>query len=121
MAQLTIQIEKILQEELKKANETLEKVKKELAEEGLKELKATSPTGSRKRKKYKKSWYIKSVGKSLVLANKEYRLTHLLEFGHQIIRNGRLVGSARALPHIGKVEKKIIDNAIEKYRKIWKD
>ena len=40
----------------------------------------------------------------------EYRLTHLLEFGHAIRRGGRKIGDARAFEHIAPVAKKAEEN-----------
>ena len=36
----------------------------------------------------------------IVHNKKTYRLAHLLNNGHRIIKNGRVVGSAKAKPHI---------------------
>ena len=36
---------------------------------------------------------------------KHYRLTHLLEFGHVVKRKGKVLGNARAYPHLSPAEK----------------
>ena len=36
---------------------------------------------------------------------KHYRLTHLLEFGHVVKRKGKVLGTARAYPHLATAEK----------------
>ena len=35
---------------------------------------------------------------------KHYRLTHLLEFGHVVKRKGKVIGAARAYPHLATAE-----------------
>lgn len=45
----------------------------------------------------------KGIYKRLVSA-REYRLTHLLEYGHRIMRDGKEVGYASARPHIAQAE-----------------
>lgn len=77
---------------------------KEIAKEGVKELKQTSPSGSRKKKKYKKSWKDKKVNGKYIVHNTEYRLTHLLEKSHATRDGGRTT----AQPHIAPVERKMI-------------
>lgn len=59
---------------------------------------------------YAKSWtsevwqkHLKGHYKRLISA-KEYRLTHLLEYGHRIMRDGKEVGYADARPHIAQAE-----------------
>lgn len=58
---------------------------------------------------YNRSWTVKTTrglsSINCIVHNKEhYQLTHLLEKGHQIKRNGTRVGSAKAFPHIAPVE-----------------
>lgn len=84
-------------------------VVEEVGEETKKELGQSSPTGNRKKKKYKKSWKVKRNKKDhVVVHNTEYRLTHLLEKGHAKRGGGR----TRAFPHIKPAEQKAIQNLI---------
>lgn len=81
----------------------------QVGEETKNELGQISPTGNRKKKKYKKSWKVKKNKKDHVIVhNTEYRLTHLLEKGHAKRGGGR----TRAFPHIIKAEQKAIRNLI---------
>lgn len=80
------------------------------ADSVVKELKATSPKGARGA--YAGSWKAKAEGNGQVVFNeKHYRLTHLLEKGHDVIVNGRKVGRAPAYPHIKQAE----DTGIKKF------
>lgn len=45
----------------------------------------------------------KGIYKRLISA-REYRLTHLLEYGHRLVRDGKEVGYAAARPHILQAE-----------------
>lgn len=58
---------------------------------------------------YTKGWTYKPTGKkaegvtlrnSVTVYNTEYRLTHLLENGHRIVRGGTVIGEAKAHKHI---------------------
>lgn len=82
--------------------------------EVVKELRQTSPKASGA---YAKSWtqtrapWKNGAGYGRIAYNKDhYRLTHLLEYGHDIMRNGCKVGRAQAHPHIKQAEAQAIDN-----------
>lgn len=100
---------------------------KAVAKETVKELKETSPkdtssaqpkqkkrngkTKIRKKGTYAKSWASKQVKNkktqfSTIVYSKspEYRLTHLLEFGHELIVNGKSVGHVEGKAHIRPAE-----------------
>ena len=67
-------------------------------------------TSPRRRGDYAKSWFIKKTASNahyykVVVANKRYQLTHLLEYGHNIVAHGVVVGHAQAKPHIADAEK----------------
>lgn len=50
---------------------------------------------------YPKNWTVSKEKGSYVVHNKKtYRLAHLLNNGHRIIKNGRVVGQTKAKPHI---------------------
>lgn len=75
---------------------------------GRNKLRKTAPKRSGV---YAKSWTFggKKTGahfyaKALYVKKPHYRLTHLLEKGHALKRNGRVYGHARAIPHIAPVE-----------------
>ena len=78
----------------------------EVGKEAVKKLKASSPknTGPYARGwKYKKMASKNGNHESLVY-NSSGWLTHLLEHGHPIVRNGVVCGRAKAYPHIEPVE-----------------
>lgn len=87
--------------------ESVQRVTKEVANEGLRKVKAASPVSGKspKRSAYKSGWTKKVVvnrmGASAVVYNGKYPgLVHLLEKGHAL-RNG---GRAAAHPHVAPVE-----------------
>ena len=83
----------------------------EVGKEAVKKLKATSPVNEKSPQKgrYAKGWTYekgkryrgKAVG--VVRNKKDPQLTHLLEYGHPIVRNGEVVGYAEAKEHIRPV------------------
>lgn len=90
---------------------------KTVAKECKQEIQAKSPilTGD-----YKKGWRVKKVFESendirVVVENKtDYRLTHLLEHGHDVKnKEGKVIGHAPAHPHIGPASQ----NASRKLKK----
>ena len=87
--------------------EEFEKIAREVAKEGRKKLKETSPKGSGSRKgHYADGWTVKYERKGngkfefTIHNRKKPGLTHLLEKGHQLQQGGRV----RAIPHIKPVE-----------------
>lgn len=87
--------------------ERFEQIAKDVAREGVKKLKQTSPKGKGTRKgHYADGWTVKytrtGIGKfSFTIHNrKKPGLTHLLEKGHQFQQGGR----AKAIVHIRPVE-----------------
>lgn len=108
---LSIEVMKSLELYREATIEIVEEAVKETAKDTVKELKFTSPVGTSG--DYAKSWRCKrdkeANGKNrynmIVYSQKpDYRLTHLLEYGHAIRSGGRTVGSAKAFPHIKDAE-----------------
>ena len=64
----------------------------------MRQLKATSP---KRTGKYAKSWTKKKRGRKIIVHNKEYQLTQLLEKGHAKRGGGRVA----ARVHIAPVER----------------
>ena len=83
----------------------------EVGKKAVKKLKATSPVNEKSPQKgrYAKGWTYekgkryrgKAVG--VVRNKKDPQLTHLLEYGHPIVRNGEVVGYAQPIEHIKPV------------------
>lgn len=89
------------------------------AEDTKQKLKQTSPKGNRpESKSYRAGWRVKkakaSASKpSATVYNTQYRLTHLLEFGHAIKGGGRTA----AQPHIAPAE----EAAAKEFEKLIKE
>ena len=45
-----------------------------------------------------------SFGTTVVVYSTQYRIAHLLEHGHVVKKNGKVVGTARAFPHFAPAE-----------------
>ena len=95
--------------------QALEETKKELSKQAVRQLKQASP---KRTGKYAKGWRStvrkeSAVGAEVVVHNKIYRLTHLLEKGYAKRGGGRV----EAIPHIAPVEEEItgkLSDEIEK-------
>lgn len=116
---LTAQVNKILNDYVDEVNGKVLKAEEDVAKDAISKLKSTSPKSSHARKKhYADSWYVDKKTKKyygrIVVANKQYRLTHLLEKGHDVVRNGRKVGRAKAQPHIKPVEEWIKEEVVRR-------
>ena len=74
---------------------------------GLRMIRESAP---RRTGAYARSWALSPLqkdgskyGRRLYARAPHYRLTHLLEDGHAIVKQGRTVGESPAIPHIGPV------------------
>ena len=78
----------------------------EVGKEAVKKLKATSP---KKTGAYAKGWRFKRQVKgkngfqAIVYNARRGQLTHLLEYGHPLVSDGKVVGQAKSESHIGPV------------------
>lgn len=71
------------------------------AKDTVKQLKQTSPG----RGNYAKSWtYKKEKSGAAIVYSKKPGLPHLLEYGHRIVRRGKVYGRVKAYPHIAAAE-----------------
>lgn len=92
-------------------DDSMQEVFDEVGKEAAKKLRATSPVNEKGKKAglYAKGWTYekgkKYRGKSVgVVRNKAApQLTHLLEYGHPLVRNGKVVGNVDAIEHIRPV------------------
>jgi hypothetical protein len=102
------EIQRQLQYYARDVAEKVEVAKTETATQFKSDVTRDSPE---RRPSYKKGWRIKKMPKSLIIHNKtDYRLTHLLEYGHQLRNGDRYEGK----PHIRPNEEKAIRDFLNK-------
>lgn len=111
--QMAIEIHKQLKEYTDEVKEDVWQTAMNVSEQAVVKLREESP----KRKnggEYAGNWKRSTDRFGIVIYNKNtYRLTHLLEKGHQLKRGGRKIGAdVPAHPHIAKVEKECIDEYV---------
>lgn len=109
---------KTIQEELLavgvQCSDDMQEVFDEVGKEAVKKLKATSPVNedSPQKGRYAKGWayekgkttYNRSgTIKGVVRNKKDPQLTHILEYGHPLVRNGKTVGYVEPIEHIRPV------------------
>lgn len=117
----SISVDKLAREIMRQMKEYTEEVKETTAdvamnvsEKAVRMLEAESPK-SKNGGTYAKNW-TRTTGRSgITVYNKDptYRLTHLLEKGHQLKRGGRKIGQVQAYPHIEEVEQKYVKEYVE--------
>lgn len=110
MDSLTAQINNVLAQYTSNIDQTVDEVLSKNATEAKKALTWNSPARTGK---YAKSWAVKKEKGRYIVYNKKPGLTHLLENGHDIIRDGRKIGHAPAQPHIKPVEEMITDKIVK--------
>ena len=86
--------------------DALDAAAKEAAELTLRQVKANSPKGKSKKKKYNAGWSIKKREVANLVSYTVYNrnkpgLTHTLEHGHLARNQFGTFGRVRAIPHIG--------------------
>ena len=104
--QLDMELQAIFSAFKHHVNTEVDTAAEKTAEKAIKKLKKTSPKNKRAKrtKKYKNGWKYEKTKRGMILHNEQYRLTHLLENGHDIIINGEVRGHAAAHVHIAPVE-----------------
>ena len=106
-------------------DDSIQEIFDEVGQEAVKKLRSTSPVNEKSPKKgrYAKGWRyergkkVKGVTMSYVRNKTDPQLTHLLEFGHPIVKNGKVVGNAEAKPHIAEVAKWVEEEASKRIQK----
>ena len=127
-SQFSDAIYKAVQETVEEDYEVLGKVVKDAASAARKSLSRYSGNWvgfnrvGHDRRIYTKGWKVYNHRRNLkggfasaTVANKnEPSLTHLLEFGHRLVRKGTVYGHVKAFPHFAKAEaaaQKVLDAA----------
>ena len=96
-------INKVLSMYTKNVNTTMQSVFDITARDAANKLKQTSP---KDKGDYARNWAVKKEAGKAIVYNKKptYRLTHLLENGHDVVVNGQKVGQAKPQTHIAPVD-----------------
>ena len=120
---------KTIQKELQNigiaVDDGMQEVFDEVGKEAVKKLKKTSPVNPKGKQsgRYAKGWTYekgkKYRGKAVgVVRNKtDPQLTHILEYGHPLVRNGKVVGNVEAREHIRPVAEWVAEEIENKLTK----
>ena len=102
-----------------KVDNVIDEASKVVSKEAVNKLKASSPKGKGKKSgQYAKAWSTKKVDNMTVVYNRtDYQLTHLLENGHDIVRNGKKIGHFNGIKHIKPVEEEVQERMVEEVEK----
>ena len=111
---LAREIMRQMEEYTEEVKETTQEVAMNVSGKNAKKLRENSPK-SKNGGDYAKNWTRTTDKYGITVYNKSptYRLTHLLEKGHQLRRGGRKIGEVQAYPHIEEVEQEYIKEYVE--------
>lgn len=111
---LAREIMRQMEEYTEDVKETTQEVAMNVSGKAAKKLRENSPK-SKNGGDYAKNWTRTTDKYGITVYNKSptYRLTHLLEKGHQLRRGGRKIGEVQAYPHIEEVEQEYIKEYVE--------
>lgn len=111
---LAREIMRQMEEYTEEVKETTQEVAMNVSGKAAKKLRENSPK-SKNGGDYAKNWTRTTDKYGITVYNKSpaYRLTHLLEKGHQLRRGGRKIGEVQAYPHIEEVEQEYIKEYVE--------
>lgn len=118
--QLQSVVQQILHDIPQKCDNAIDRAEATVSKKAVKQLKATSPEneGSPRAGTYARGWAVKKTRGSVVIHNKTNPgLTHLLENGHDIVRNGKKVGEAAPQKHIKDVADMVEEEMVEEVTK----
>lgn len=110
LVDLTKEIQGLILDYFSDVDRAVFEVEDAVAKEAIKKLKATSPRNQKNggHKHYADDWKIDATMKKnyckFVIKNNQYRLTHLLENGHDVVSHGKKAGHVAGRPHIKPVE-----------------
>lgn len=107
MNDLANEVNKILSSEVKFMEDKIRKIAKEVSKETVEYLKTIAP---KRKGKYRNSFTVDESEYLTVIihSEKHYRLTHLLEYGHDIIKKGKRVGRTKGIPHWSRAEERSV-------------
>ena len=109
-------VQNVLNDYLEEVQDTVTDVVVKEANDCAKDIRTQALAAGIPDHKYAKSWKTKITKQTafetsaVVYSPSKYQLAHLLEHGHPIVKNGRVVGTAKAKPHLYKAEIKAINN-----------
>lgn len=101
--QLQSVIQQMLHDIPQKCDNAIDRAEQTVSKKAVNQLKVTSPVNEKSTRSgtYAKGWTVKKTKGEAVIHNRiNPGLTHLLEHGHDILRNGQKVGHAEAQEHI---------------------
>lgn len=106
-------INKVLSLYTKNVNTTMQSVFEITARDAANKLKQSSP---KDKGQYARNWAVKKEAGKATVYNKKptYRLTHLLENGHDVVVNGVKVGHANPQVHIKPVDEWVQDEVMQR-------